>query len=187
LGPATERHGFGAITFHAETGAVITGRNNNVDGMGTWGIFTAFSDDILIEGNTASHSGFPDRQAPEPKVKADLTLRIHQQIEKLALTHTRAAERLGLSQPDVSKPMSGRHSGFSVDRLLSLLNALDVGIDIIVRPRFHPRRASRGFVRVLVAAGSSVTSQSPCDNTNMRWTYGSGDFFHITNIHNSLC
>ena len=31
-------------------------RNNNVDGMGTWGIFTAFSDDILIEGNTASHS-----------------------------------------------------------------------------------------------------------------------------------
>jgi parallel beta-helix repeat protein len=31
-------------------------RNNNVDGMGTWGIFTAFSDDILIENNTASHS-----------------------------------------------------------------------------------------------------------------------------------
>ena len=31
-------------------------RNNNVDGMGTWGIFTAFSDDIVIEDNTASHS-----------------------------------------------------------------------------------------------------------------------------------
>jgi len=90
------------ITFHAEPGAIITGRNNktadaidlegasyiviegftitnpssnitragirsvtnnnviirnnNVDNMGTWGIFTAFSDDILIENNTASHS-----------------------------------------------------------------------------------------------------------------------------------
>jgi parallel beta-helix repeat protein len=90
------------ITFHAEPGAVITGRNNktadaidlegasyiivegftitnpsssitragirsvtnhnviirdnSVDGMGTWGIFTVFSDDILIENNTASHS-----------------------------------------------------------------------------------------------------------------------------------
>src|SRR5579871_3096511 len=31
-------------------------RNNDVDGMGTWGIFTAFSDDILIENNTASNS-----------------------------------------------------------------------------------------------------------------------------------
>jgi parallel beta-helix repeat protein len=90
------------ITFHAEPGATITGRNgktadaidlegasyivvegftitnpsssitragirsvtnhkvvirdNHIDGMGTWGIFTAFSDDILIQGNTASHS-----------------------------------------------------------------------------------------------------------------------------------
>lgn len=31
-------------------------QNNNVDGMGNWGIFTGFSDDVLIQNNTASHS-----------------------------------------------------------------------------------------------------------------------------------
>jgi parallel beta-helix repeat protein len=31
-------------------------RGNTVDGMGRWGIFTGFSDDVLIEDNIASHS-----------------------------------------------------------------------------------------------------------------------------------
>jgi parallel beta-helix repeat protein len=31
-------------------------RDNSVDGMGRWGIFTGFSDDVLIEDNIASHS-----------------------------------------------------------------------------------------------------------------------------------
>jgi len=31
-------------------------RNNVADNNGTWGIFTGFADDILIEGNVASHS-----------------------------------------------------------------------------------------------------------------------------------
>ena len=35
-------------------GVVI--RNNKVDGMGTWGIFTSFSENILIENNIASNS-----------------------------------------------------------------------------------------------------------------------------------
>jgi parallel beta-helix repeat protein len=36
------------------TGIVI--RNNTIDGMGTWGIFTGFSDNILIENNRCSNS-----------------------------------------------------------------------------------------------------------------------------------
>lgn len=36
------------------TNAVI--RNNVADGMGTWGIFTGFSENVLIEGNETSHS-----------------------------------------------------------------------------------------------------------------------------------
>jgi parallel beta-helix repeat protein len=34
----------------------VTIRGNRVDGMGRWGIFTGFSDDVLIVGNVASHS-----------------------------------------------------------------------------------------------------------------------------------
>jgi len=38
----------------ANTNAVI--RGNTVDGMGTWGIFTGFSENVLIEKNETSHS-----------------------------------------------------------------------------------------------------------------------------------
>jgi hypothetical protein len=50
--------------------------------------------------------------------------------------------------------MHGRHSGYSVDRLFSLLNALEVDIDIVVRPRLHRRAIRPGVVRVLEGAGA---------------------------------
>lgn len=103
-------------------------------------------------GNVFADLGFPWKEAAELKVKAQLTLQIHQRIKELGLTQTRAAARLGLSQPDVSKLMGGRHTGYSVDRLLHLLNALEVDIDIVVRPKVHRRHAQRGVVRVLDAS-----------------------------------
>src|SRR5918998_645496 len=47
------------ITFRADPGAVIEGRNdavrnNDVSGCGTWGIFTSHSDYVRIVGNTTS-------------------------------------------------------------------------------------------------------------------------------------
>lgn len=105
-------------------------------------------------GNVFADLGFPPKEAAELKVKADLTLQIHQRIKELGLTQVRAAERLGLSQPDVSKLMAGRHSGFSVERMLSLLNALEVDVDIVVRPRNHTRKIRVGTVRVMEVAST---------------------------------
>jgi hypothetical protein len=45
------RAGIRSVT---NTNAVI--RGNSVDGMGTWGIFTGFSENVLIEDNETSHS-----------------------------------------------------------------------------------------------------------------------------------
>lgn len=104
--------------------------------------------------NIFADLGFPDKEAAELKIKAELTLQIHQRIKDLGLTQTRAAQRLGLSQPDVSKLMAGRHTGFSVERLLALLNALEVDVDIVVRPKSHGRRPIRGIVRVVGASRS---------------------------------
>jgi predicted XRE-type DNA-binding protein len=103
-------------------------------------------------GNVFADLGFPPREAAELKVKADLTLQIHQRIKELGLTQARAADRLGLSQPDVSKLMAGRHSGFSVERMLSLLSALEVDVDIVVRPKTSGRKFRLGTVRVMDAA-----------------------------------
>lgn len=115
------------------------------------GTKTKGDSEAVVQGshNVFVDLGFSEKEAAELKVKAQLTLQIHQRIKALGLTQTRAARRLGLSQPDVSKLIAGRHSGFSVDRLLALLNALEVDVDIVVRPRTQGRRASRGVVRVL--------------------------------------
>ena len=58
------------------------------------------------------------------------------------------------TEPDVSKLMNGRHTGFSVDRLLTLLNALDVDVDIVVRPKPSSRTVRAGVVRVTETSGA---------------------------------
>jgi predicted XRE-type DNA-binding protein len=83
-------------------------------------------------GNVFADMGMPD--AGTELVKAQLTRQLSKQIKSLGLTQTAAAARLGISQPDVSRLMKTRPTGFSTDRLLGLLNALDLDIDIVVKP-----------------------------------------------------
>jgi predicted XRE-type DNA-binding protein len=99
-------------------------------------------------GNVFEDMGFGRQEAAELKVKAQLALRIHDRIKELGLTQAKAAGQLGVSQPDVSKLINGRHARFSVQRLMALLNALEVDIDIVVRPKHHGRTIRPGVVRV---------------------------------------
>jgi hypothetical protein len=47
--------------------------------------------------------------------------------------------RIGLNQPKVSALRNDRLEGFSVERLMTLLNALDRDVEIVIRakPRSH--------------------------------------------------
>jgi predicted XRE-type DNA-binding protein len=103
-------------------------------------------------GNVFADLGF--RDAEELQAKAELTRQISHRVQKLKLTQAQAAERLGLKQPDVSKLVQGRYTGFSVDRLLKLLNALDVDVEIVLRSRAGRKKtpASRGTLRVMAGA-----------------------------------
>src|ERR1700730_9302025 len=84
-------------------------------------------------GNVFADLGFAD--AEELQVKAALTRQIANRIKSLGLTQVQAGTRLGISQPDVSKLMNGRYTGYSTDRLIATLNALEVDIEIVIRPR----------------------------------------------------
>jgi predicted XRE-type DNA-binding protein len=100
-------------------------------------------------GNVFADLGFTAGEAAELEVKAELTRQIRNGIRALRLTQVQAAGRLRLSQPDVSKLMCGRYSGYSVDRLFGILNALDVDVDIVLRPRREHGRNAPGVVRVM--------------------------------------
>lgn len=77
----------------------------------------------------------------EALVKAELARAISTLVAARHLSQTQAAELLGIDQPKVSALTRGRLSGFSVDRLLRFLLALDRDVDIVVTPKkqAHPR------------------------------------------------
>jgi predicted XRE-type DNA-binding protein len=100
--------------------------------------------------NVFAELALPD--ADNLQLKAELTRQIYLRIKYFGLTQVEAATKLGLKQPDISKLMKGMFTGFSTDRLLSLLTALEVDIEILVRPRGQ-NLENRGTVRVLTEVG----------------------------------
>lgn len=106
-------------------------------------------------GNVFTDLGFSSTEAGELQVKAELTRRIYHRIKAMRLTQVQAAGRLGLSQPDVSKLMNAKFTGYSTDRLIALLNALEVDVDIVLRPRSATRSHAPGVIRVREVAASA--------------------------------
>ncbi len=96
-------------------------------------------------GNVFADLGLPEAAAE--LVKAELVHQLAKRIKMLGLTQAAAARQLGIPQPDVSRLMKNRPTGFSTGRRLALLNALNLDIDIVLRPASAPKRAAR--VRIL--------------------------------------
>ena len=81
--------------------------------------------------NVFADLGFPD--AETHLLKAELVTRIQGVITKQNLNQTAAAKRMGLSQPDVSRLLSGQFRDVSVERLMRLLTRLGCDVDITIR------------------------------------------------------
>jgi predicted XRE-type DNA-binding protein len=90
----------------------------------------------------SSGNVFADLDVADPDealVKAELAGAIAALVSARRLTQMQAAELLGIDQPKVSALMRGRLSGFSVDRLLRFLLALDRDVEIVVTPKKEAR------------------------------------------------
>lgn len=81
-------------------------------------------------GNVFADLGLPNAQ--ERLVKAMMSRLIDKDIERLGLTQEQAAELLRCSQPDISKIVRGRVSGFSIERLARFLTLLGHNVEIRV-------------------------------------------------------
>ncbi len=105
-----------------------------------------------MEGYTKSSGNvFEDLDLPNPEerlAKAELARQIENIIKRKRLTQERAAKMLGISQPKVSALLQGKLAGFSIDRLLKFLIALDQDIEIRIRAR-PPRSRRRARARVI--------------------------------------
>lgn len=97
-------------------------------------------------GNVFADLELPD--ADDLLVKAQLARRIGEIVKGRHLTQAEAARVLGATQPIVSNLMNGQLHGFSLERLVRFLNALDRDVEIIVRRRSRSRDKARLVVQV---------------------------------------
>jgi predicted XRE-type DNA-binding protein len=97
-------------------------------------------------GNVFADLGYPD--AEERQTKLRLAYALNAIMDAQRLTQVAAAARLGLNQPKVSALRNYKLEGFSVERLMTLLTALDRDVEIVIRKK--PR--SRGAARISVIA-----------------------------------
>ena len=88
-------------------------------------------------GNVFADLGFANPE--EELVKAKLVREIRAIIKRRRLTQEKAAELMGLKQPDVSAISTGRTGKFTLDRLVRCLDKLDYTVDVVVRQK--PRGA----------------------------------------------
>ncbi len=87
--------------------------------------------------------GFPDAQ--EHFLKAQLVLRLDRTIAGLNLTQQQAAQRVGATQPELSKILRGKFSEVSLERLMRFLSAFGHKVEIKVG---QPRKGRKGEVTV---------------------------------------
>jgi predicted XRE-type DNA-binding protein len=100
---------------------------------------------VRSSGNVFRDLGLKD--AEEKKTKVRLAVAINDILDRANLRQAQAAERLGVNQPKISALRNYRLEGFSVERLMSFLNALGRDVEIVIR---RPR--SRREARIQVTA-----------------------------------
>jgi predicted XRE-type DNA-binding protein len=98
-------------------------------------------------GNLFADLGFPD--AAERQAKLRLAYALNQVLDAGKLSQAEAAKVLGVTQPKVSALRNYKLSGFSVERLMNLLTALDQDVEIVIRRK--PRSRKTGRISVVAA------------------------------------
>ncbi len=97
--------------------------------------------------NVFADLGYPD--AAERQTKLRLAYALNQVVEQRGLSQTAAATLLGLSQPKVSALRNYKLAGFSVERLMTFLNALGQDVEIVIKSKPRSRHSAR--IKVVAA------------------------------------
>jgi predicted XRE-type DNA-binding protein len=96
---------------------------------------------IRGSGNVFADLGFADGAQRQAKLR--LAYALNQELEARKISQADAAKVLGVTQPKVSALRRYKLQGFSVERLMNLLTALDQDVEIVIRRKPRSRKAGR--------------------------------------------
>src|SRR6266480_889067 len=92
-------------------------------------------------GNIFADLGLPD--ADTHFLKAQIVSEIHRLAHERKLTQAQVGQRIGISQPEVSRMFKGHFREYSIERLMEFLTSFDRDVEIVVRPHKKAGRAGR--------------------------------------------
>jgi predicted XRE-type DNA-binding protein len=92
-------------------------------------------------GNVFADLGYADVEERQTKLR--LAFAINEVIARRRLIQFAAAEKLGINQPKVSALANYKLDGFSVERLMTFLTALDQDVEIVIRKKPRSQTAAR--------------------------------------------
>src|ERR1700730_6731454 len=98
-------------------------------------------DGVPSSGNVFVDLGLTNAKEKKPKVR--LAVAINQIIQSRNFSQIAAARRLKVNQPKVSALCNYQLDGFSVERLMNFLTALDRDVDIVIRRKPKSRKIGR--------------------------------------------
>ncbi|MDZ4654266.1 MAG: helix-turn-helix transcriptional regulator [Coriobacteriia bacterium] len=119
---------------------------------------SAMREHTASSGNVFQDLGLP--QSDELLAKAALANQIASIVSHRHLTQAEAARVLGTGQPKVSELLAGKLDGFSIERLIRFLNALDRDVQILVSPK--PRSRENATLKVTGRSRSARFTDVAC-------------------------
>ena len=96
---------------------------------------------VLSSGNVFADLELKD--ADEKQTKVRLAVAVKQILRARRLSQVVAARMLGINQPKISALANYKLDGFSVERLMYFLNALDRDVEIVIHKKPRSRRDAR--------------------------------------------
>jgi predicted XRE-type DNA-binding protein len=99
---------------------------------------------VPSSGNVFADLGLPNAEEKQTKVR--LAVAINDIIRRQQLSQAAAARRLRVNQPKISALSNYQLEGFSVERLMKFLTALDRDIEIVIHHKSRPGKGGRILV-----------------------------------------
>lgn len=116
-------------------------------------------------GNVFADLGFPD--AVERQAKLHLAYALNQVLDARKLSQADAAKVLGVTQPKVSALRHYKLAGYSVERLMNLLTALDQDVEIVIRRKPRSRKSAR--ISVVAVHDLKMALKPKATTRQRRW------------------
>jgi predicted XRE-type DNA-binding protein len=101
------------------------------------------ADEAITRGTGKVFADLGYADGDERQTKLRLAYAINGVIARRRVTQAAAAEKLRVNQPKVSALKNYKLDGFSVERLMTFLTALDRDVEIVIKKKPRARSAAR--------------------------------------------